>query len=1068
MFKRWYRGLCFMLSFVMFFSILIPSIQQYPARVFAEERGLADWEHLSPEEQQKLLALHEANPEDEQVPVAIIHFQGEAQQEVLSDVKGSKVGFENYRYYAVRSNDYALIPVRLLEYESRFPPLSFEIDEEASTAVAGVDYHPLDPEDMVLDFDQLDMRIDFIAIKLMDSGEERGKRTIKLKLVPPVGVTPPLVLAPYREALLTIVPGYDYVDEPGYLYLYDGYNFANTGKDNWTGSPTERTYSNHKALLVNAVSEIWTKTPYLMSGLHIEQKNVRPSDWWFFHGVDTYVSPSPSRSDAISRRSFDYATLNFFPYTMSPDNPADWLQELYVGFSAEINSNIEIRTVKMDKGYLDVNVHIPKGSSLMVGEEEYFDSFSGRFNKLADTLKAEAGKGFEFEKWVMFWVNEEGYVYHDDYPGHLFDSEVSIKNLIDYLRILGVTASRVHLYPIFSQPSYTISAYAWPPEGGVAVAAKEHYRKDSTVSVRAIANQGYRFMFWQDWETGEEVSTDAEYSFPAHKNMSITAHFWREIGFEHAQYYAVRSNGYVLIPVVFTEPESAISYSVTGGTAVAGVDYEEPGENRTMYGWDYDGGIAFIPIKLIDSGQEGTRTIRLELHSPQDLVLGEQYWADVIIGPDYNYQAAPGYKYLYNGYDLDNTGADNWGYPLEETYDTYKTLFIPSYDGQYFYGIQTNLYPMAHLSFRWANHYPGKGYAIVATSLPGYRLPDESDGEIFGMIEITEPMDFRDDSFPLEDKRGKSMVVGFFADEGATLEVVTVKMQKRQYDVRVNLPRGGSLEVAGENYHETFSDSFNGRFDYEGAERLKAVPEPGYSFGGWMCYYWYDPDYVSDWGSPGKAEYIYLSGVGAEMTIQELTTAMGNAFGFMDSKDSWIQLRPMFTQKNVAIDAIVEDGSAGMGTATGGGTYQGGNPVALIARPDPGYAFSRWYIMGKEGYVYDNPYIFTAVEDLQAYAYFKPGVTIKLEASPGAGGGVELVHSDSSRTLDLILDGEYFVGESEEVIAKAVPAPGYASRVGMKGASWFRRRIIRIINLLLQGKTGPWRPFLSGMSWTSR
>ncbi len=70
--------------------------------------------------------------------------------------------------------------------------------------------------------------------------------------------------------------------------------------------------------------------------------------------------------------------------------------------------------------------------------------------------------------------------------------------------------------------TYTISVSADPSEGGTVTGSGE-YAENASVTVTAVANSGYSFVKWT--ENGEQVSTDASYTFTATADRTLVAVF---------------------------------------------------------------------------------------------------------------------------------------------------------------------------------------------------------------------------------------------------------------------------------------------------------------------------------------------------------------------------------------------------------------------------------------------------------------------------------------------------------------------------------------------------------------
>lgn len=67
---------------------------------------------------------------------------------------------------------------------------------------------------------------------------------------------------------------------------------------------------------------------------------------------------------------------------------------------------------------------------------------------------------------------------------------------------------------------------ASPADGG-KVSGRTEAMEGETITVKAVANDGYIFMEWQ--EDGKRASTDAEYTFKAEKNRTLTAVFKKNV-----------------------------------------------------------------------------------------------------------------------------------------------------------------------------------------------------------------------------------------------------------------------------------------------------------------------------------------------------------------------------------------------------------------------------------------------------------------------------------------------------------------------------------------------------------
>ena len=481
------------------------------------------------------------------------------------------------------------------------------------------------------------------------------------------------------------------------------------------------------------------------------------------------------------------------------------------------------------------------------------------------------------------------------------------------------------------------------------------------------------------------------------------------VEFEHPEYYAVRSNDYVYIPVVlFVDDVDGVeavevSYDTSDGTAVAGVDYQPASGTLQIGTVDGTRFYDFIKIKLIDSGVDGDKTIQLSLSKPYavperhaEAVLGDQSKAVVTIGSNYNYTAPASWEDLYNGWNFNDTGiekwdgikpSDSWGAEEYEYFGRFKTI---GFGNSFNVGIQAkNTYRMSKLEFQWKCK---GGSKAVVSSQPGtvtskYDTLPPYESFVGQAGAGTEYMyDFKTDSISVENSSSLLYVV-FYAGSSAVVELLTAKIQKKQYDFHVSIPGGSTLEVAGQKYQRSFS----GKFTYDGPEELKAIAPAGLSFTGW--------DYYLPSGGT-----VHLA-ADAEISINDLVTAMGSNFNLYEAQNLGIQLRPVFKRDTYQVQVSSTAG----GSATGGGTYLYDSEVTLTATPEDGFAFSHWSIAGQAP-VYDNPWIFSAEKHLTVTANFVKGYDIIAEAYPPEGGTA-------------VIEGTAM--ENATVTARATANPGY-------------------------------------------
>ncbi|MCI9077913.1 MAG: hypothetical protein HFH68_03165 [Lachnospiraceae bacterium] len=93
----------------------------------------------------------------------------------------------------------------------------------------------------------------------------------------------------------------------------------------------------------------------------------------------------------------------------------------------------------------------------------------------------------------------------------------------------GVTQKPVSInpYPYIPVNKIITTVLVASPSGGGKVSGKTEAIEGETITVKAVANDGYVFTEWQ--EDGKTASTDAEYKFKAEKNRTLTAVFKKDM-----------------------------------------------------------------------------------------------------------------------------------------------------------------------------------------------------------------------------------------------------------------------------------------------------------------------------------------------------------------------------------------------------------------------------------------------------------------------------------------------------------------------------------------------------------
>ena len=114
-----------------------------------------------------------------------------------------------------------------------------------------------------------------------------------------------------------------------------------------------------------------------------------------------------------------------------------------------------------------------------------------------------------------------------------------------------------------------------------------------------------------------------------------------------------------------------------------------------------------------------------------------------------------------------------------------------------------------------------------------------------------------------------------------------------------------------------------------------------------------------------------------------------------------------YTAEFTAICNIIVVYDVKQGYVSGDGTYDLGTQVRLVAEPNSGYEFSQW----SDG-IADNPYIFTAIEDITLEALFNPTTA------------VENVKADNAEGVQKVLcNGQVYIlrnGKAYDIVGREV------------------------------------------------
>ena len=138
--------------------------------------------------------------------------------------------------------------------------------------------------------------------------------------------------------------------------------------------------------------------------------------------------------------------------------------------------------------------------------------------------------------------------------------------------------------------------------------------------------------------------------------------------------------------------------------------------------------------------------------------------------------------------------------------------------------------------------------------------------------------------------------------------------------------------------------------------RFTAVPNAGYELQGWII------GQTSSWGT---TSYDTFPSYGYNNYVEYVNVSfIGRMYGH-----DWTYTA-LFAPVSTEVEIIVRSEADGAGTVSGGGIYNIGDQVTVTATANPFFIFDRWTDWFGQTLSYDNPYTFTATEDVVLVAHF--------------------------------------------------------------------------------------------------
>ncbi len=511
--------------------------------------------------------------------------------------------------------------------------------------------------------------------------------------------------------------------------------------------------------------------------------------------------------------------------------------------------------------------------------------------------------------------------------------------------------SLMNPYVLVFMPIVTISVTANPEEGGT-LSGMGFYALGSTCTLVATPNVGYSFMYWT--EDGNEVSTDANYSFIVTTDRNLVAHF--------------------TLPLTIT----AISNPVEGGM-VAGMgvyDYNTSctltataNEGFTFSNWTKDGTVVSAAATFSFIVTESSTYVANFTDASGTGVLngvfsiGENSHYNFSQG-NLQYQASTNtWRFATNQWDCVGNNNTN----ISQTYSGWIDLFGWGTSG---YNHGAVCYQPWSISNSYSDYY---AYGVATNNL--YDQTGQAD---WGYNAIANGGNTENGGWRTLTGSEWSYV---FNTRNTESGIRYAKAQVNNVNGIILLPDNWSASNYTLNNTNTSNASFSSNnisasqwtlLENAGAVFLPAADDRnGASFYGmgWSGYYW---SASSVYGAP---HYMRFGGGYIDIDI-----GTSGYYGF--------SVRLVRHDENYSYEINAIPNPAEYGMVIGSGTYEEGNICTLTATANTGYAFTNWTENG-EVVSTEASYSFTVTGDRELVANFAlQSYSISASANPSEGGSV--------------------------------------------------------------------------------
>ena len=210
-------------------------------------------------------------------------------------------------------------------------------------------------------------------------------------------------------------------------------------------------------------------------------------------------------------------------YVMGYLNGSTLVMPSHNNASAVTTTSLDVTAT--DNGFsVGAGTTVPQVTLTAYGNGQYYISYNGRY--LARSSYGNSLTwGTNTSQYGRWHIDANG-IYVASSGGYGGNSTYYLYYNNGSFQLSNTQQNNIHFYVEGDCPSvvtsYTITATANPTEGGTVTGAGT-FDQGATCTLTATANEGYTFVNWT--ENGEEVSTNAEYSFDVTSDRTLVANF---------------------------------------------------------------------------------------------------------------------------------------------------------------------------------------------------------------------------------------------------------------------------------------------------------------------------------------------------------------------------------------------------------------------------------------------------------------------------------------------------------------------------------------------------------------